>query len=101
MKLNFSRPGKPTDNAFIESFNARFRMECLNEHWFLTLDDARGKIESWRRDYNECGRIAALATCPRPSSPGGVFLRLSLRSSLRNTPGQHEIVSVKFARIMD
>ncbi len=53
VKLDFSRPGKPTDNAFIESFNARFRMECLHEHWFLTLDDARGKMESCRRDYNE------------------------------------------------
>ena len=53
VKLDFSRPGKPTDNAFIESFNARFRQECLNEHWFLTLDDARQKIEAWRRDYNE------------------------------------------------
>ena len=37
----------------LESFNARFRLECLNEHWFLTLDDAREKIEAWRRDYNE------------------------------------------------
>jgi len=53
VKLDFSRPGKPTDNAFIESFNARFRLECLNEHWFLTLDDARQKIEAWRLDYNE------------------------------------------------
>jgi len=53
VKLDFSRPGKPTDNAFIESFNARFRLECLNEHWFLTLEDAAEKIESWRRDYNE------------------------------------------------
>ena len=48
VKLDFSRPGKPTDNAFIESFNARLRSECLNEHWFLTLDDACEKIESWR-----------------------------------------------------
>jgi putative transposase len=52
VKLDFSRPGKPTDNAFIESFNARLRAECLNEHWFLTLVDAREKIESWREDYN-------------------------------------------------
>lgn len=51
--LDFSRPGKPTDNAYIESFNGRFRQECLNEHWFLSLDDAREKVESWRRDYNE------------------------------------------------
>jgi putative transposase len=51
--LDFSRPGKPTDNAYIESFNGRFRQECLNEHWFLSLDDARAKVEAWRRDYNE------------------------------------------------
>jgi len=51
--LDFSRPGKPTDNAFIESFNGRLRAECLNAHWFLTLADARQKLENWRRDYNE------------------------------------------------
>ena len=50
--LDFSRPGKPTDNAFIESFNSRFRQECLNESWFLNLNDARIKIESWWREYN-------------------------------------------------
>lgn len=52
VKLDFSRPGKPTDNAFIESFNSRVRQECLNTHWFLSLNDARIKIESWRCDYN-------------------------------------------------
>jgi len=51
--LDFSRPGKPTDNAFIESFNGKFRAECLNANWFMSLDDARGKCEAWRRDYNE------------------------------------------------
>ena len=51
--LDFSRPGKPTDNAFIESFNARVRLECLNQHWFLDLDDARTKIELWRCHYND------------------------------------------------
>lgn len=50
--LAFSRPGKPTDNPFIESFNGSFRDECLNTHWFLSLDDACQKIENWRRDYN-------------------------------------------------
>ena len=50
--LDFSRPGKPTDNAFIESFNSRFRQECLNASWFLNLNDARTKIESWRCEYN-------------------------------------------------
>ena len=53
VKLDFSRPGKPTDNAFIESFNSRFRQECLNEHWFLSLEDAKEKAENWRKDYNE------------------------------------------------
>jgi len=51
--LDFSRPGKPTDNAFIEAFNSKFRSECLNAHWFLTLADAREKMEAWRRHYNE------------------------------------------------
>lgn len=51
--LDFSRPGKPTDNAFIESFNGSLRDECLNVHWFLSLSDAREKIEHWRLDYNE------------------------------------------------
>lgn len=51
--LDVSRPGKPTDNAFIEAFNGRFRAECLNAHWFLTLADAVEKLESWRRYYNE------------------------------------------------
>ncbi len=50
--LDFSRPGRPTDNPFIESFNGSFRDECLNTNWLLSLQDARDKIESWRRDYN-------------------------------------------------
>ena len=54
--LDFSRPGTPTDNAFIESFNGKFRAECLNAHWFMSLDDAREKMEDWRRDYNEVRR---------------------------------------------
>lgn len=51
--LDFSRPGKPTDNAFIEAFNGRFRAECLNANWFLTLAAAREKMEAWLRYYNE------------------------------------------------
>lgn len=46
--LDFSRPGKPTDKTFVESFNGRFRDECLNSHWFLSLADARSKIGAWR-----------------------------------------------------
>jgi putative transposase len=52
-RIDFSRPGKPTDNAHIETFNGSFRDECLNLHWFATLDEAKNLIEAWRRDYNE------------------------------------------------
>jgi putative transposase len=52
VQLDFIRPGKPVENAFIESFNGRLRDECLNVHQFVSLDDARQKIEVWRRDYN-------------------------------------------------
>ncbi len=51
--LDFSRPGKPTDNAFAEAFNSRVRAECLAAHWFLSLADAREKLEAWRSHYNE------------------------------------------------
>lgn len=50
--MDYSRPGKPTDNPFIESFNGSFRDECLNAHWFLSLEDAKEKIEAWRIEYN-------------------------------------------------
>ena len=50
--LDFSRPGKPTDNAYIESFNSRLRQECLNQSWFLSLEDAQEKIETWWIEYN-------------------------------------------------
>ena len=62
--LDFSRPGKPTDNAFIESFNGKFRAECLNAHWFMSLDDARRKCEAWRRDYNEERPHSAIGNKP-------------------------------------
>lgn len=50
--LQFIQPGKPVQNAFAESFNGRFRDECLNENWFVSLPDARRTIEAWRVDYN-------------------------------------------------
>jgi putative transposase len=52
VRLNFIRPGKPIENAYIESFNGRFRDECLNTNWFLSLKQAREVIEAWREDYN-------------------------------------------------
>ena len=79
--LDFSRPGKPTDNAFIhcptvdclqtargESFNGKFRAECLNAHWFMTLDDARRKMEEWLKDYNEVRPHSAIGN-RTPISP--------------------------------
>jgi putative transposase len=64
VKLDFSRPGKPTDNAYVESFNGSLRDECLNVNWFLSLEDARGKIEAWRRHYNESRPHSALEDVP-------------------------------------
>jgi transposase InsO family protein len=52
MTRTFSRPGKPSDHVFIESFNGSFRDECLNVHWFLSKADAKEKIEAWRQEYN-------------------------------------------------
>ncbi len=53
VEIVFSRPGKPTDNAFVESLNGTLRDECLNAHWFISLADARKQIERWRVEYNE------------------------------------------------
>jgi len=52
VRLEFIQPGKPVQNAYIESFNGRLRDECLNANWFTSLSDARRKIQAWRRDYN-------------------------------------------------
>lgn len=71
VELEFSRPGKPTDNAFIESFNGKFRSECLNAHWFLCLDDARTKMEEWRQDYNTVRPHSAIGNKPPISLMNG------------------------------
>jgi putative transposase len=60
IKLQFIRPGKPVENCFIESFNDKFRGECLNENWFLSLLEAQRIIEAWRCDYNEARPHSAL-----------------------------------------
>lgn len=62
--LDFSRPSKPTDNPFIESFNGSLRDECLNTNWFLSLEDAQEKIETWRQDYNHFRPHSSLADVP-------------------------------------
>ena len=53
VKLHFIQPGKPTQNAFVESFNGRFREACLNQHWFRSMQHARDEIDVWRQHYNE------------------------------------------------
>ena len=62
VELDFIRPGKPTENALIESFNGRVREECLNENWFLSVEDAREKIAAWRNHYNHDRPHRALGT---------------------------------------
>lgn len=61
IQLQFIRPGKPVENAFVESFNGKFRDECLNESWFVTLADAQHTIEAWRVEYNEARPHSSLA----------------------------------------
>lgn len=70
IKVQCIRPGKPVENAFIESFNGRLRDECLSTSWFLDLADARAQIEAWRRDYNSARPHSGLAGC----TPSG-FIR--------------------------
>jgi putative transposase len=53
VQIDFSRPGRPTDNAYVESFNGTFRAECLDAHWFTSLTEAQQIIEAWRREFNE------------------------------------------------
>ncbi|WP_186020131.1 IS3 family transposase, partial [Burkholderia gladioli] len=73
-KIDFSRPGKPTDNCHIETFNGSFRDECLNLHWFETLGEAKAIIEAWRRDYNESRPHSAL----KDLAPAEFFRQLAL-----------------------
>lgn len=60
VQLRFIRPGKPIENAFVESFNGKFRDECLNEHWFASVAEAQTLIEAWRVDYNTVRPHSAL-----------------------------------------
>ncbi len=76
VKLHFIEPGKPVQNAFIESFNGKMRDECLNEHWFLSLGEARQTIEAWRRDYNEVRPHTSLGNrTPQEFTACGAALR--------------------------
>ncbi len=120
MTLDFSRPGKPTDNAYVESFNGRLRDECLNANWFLSLEDAQAKIAAWRRDYNESRPHTALGHVPPPefaaylplppanswipATPGcrlpGVFLRTLPRPRAREPEVPNKLTAYQHATIL-
>ena len=76
VKLHFIEPGKPVQNAFVESFNGKMRDECLNDHWFMSLGEARETIEAWRRDYNEVRPHSSLGNrTPQEFTGAGAALR--------------------------
>jgi putative transposase len=83
VRIDFSRPGKPTDNAFVESFNGTLRAECLDAHWFTTLAEAKQVIELWRREYNESRPHRALGE-QTPSEFASQF------AAQRELPGSQE-----------
>ena len=84
--LDFSRPGKPTDDAFIETFNGPFRAEYLNASWFLSLEDARSKCEAWRTEYNEVRPSRDSLGTGGPVS-GASPIRPALTFKLDQSPG--------------
>jgi hypothetical protein len=114
VELHFLDPGKPTQNAHIESFNGKFRDECLNENWFLSLQEAREKIEAWRRDYNQVRPHSALGyQTPEDFAPataaekgtgapaavpqGGISLHAPCLSNreVDSTPGTHIMIGTE------
>jgi len=86
VEIAFGRPGKPTDNAFVESFNGTLRDECLNVHWFTSLKDAREQIEQWREEYNESRPHRALGEVP----PAEYVRQLGLQAQLTDQPNAED-----------
>jgi len=82
VELHFIEPGKPTQNAHIESFNGKFRDECLNGNWFMSLEEARMKIEAWRKDYNQVRPHSALGY----QTPEEFAARAAVRGASPPTP---------------
>jgi len=78
VKLDFSRPGKPTDNAHIEAFNSVLRRECLSQHWFVDLEDAQQVLDRWRADYNNFRPHGSLARSTPADFAAGALLTQSL-----------------------
>lgn len=84
VKLHFIDPGKPQQNAFIESFNATFRKDCLNQNWFYTLQEAVETIEKWRKDYNEYRPHSSLEDL----TPSQFLKQFSLTQNTQETNSQ-------------
>ncbi len=87
VELDFSRPGKPSDNAHIEAFNSRVRQECLNASWFLSMADARQRLIEWRIDYNENRPHSALGNL----TPGAFAAQLELLCPPRFAPDEAKV----------
>ena len=88
VQLRLIEPGKPNQNAYIESFNGRLRDECLNEHWFPSLLYARTEIETWRREYNEERPKKALGGMT-PSAYAEQFAMKAVTSPLDSKPERY------------
>lgn len=80
--LHLIRPGKPTDNGYIESFNGKFRDECLNQYWFVNMQEARERIEAWRQDYNQARPHSSLGY----QTPAEFAARAAARGASPPTP---------------
>jgi putative transposase len=88
VKLHFIQPGKPTQNAFVESYNGKFRDACLNEHWFVTIADARRQIETWRIHYNTVRPHSSLGNQPPEqfrATGGKGYGKASHKTALENS----------------
>ena len=95
VRIDFSRPGKPTDNAYVESFNGTLRLECLDAHWFASLTEAKQIIEAWRREYNESRHRAHGERTPHKHNN---CRRLTLRMMQKKGASQEILVSYDSVR---
>jgi putative transposase len=94
VKLRYIEPGKPMQNPYIESFNGKFRDECLNQHWFLNVIEAKQIIESWRREYNEVRPHSSLGNMP----PVEFARRVSRLHSITDQPLRGKPLTVELAQ---
>lgn len=90
VKLEFIQPGKPVQNCFVESFNGRFRDECLNENWFISLGDARRIIATWKDEYNDVREHGSLGGLTPSEFAQQWSLRVDTPSSILPLKGEEE-----------